>query len=277
MDRRSFLGTLGVAVLSRGFRAALDGGRGLDKIGVQLYTVRREMQRDFESTLAKVAEIGYQEVEFAGYFGRTPQKVRAALDEHHLVAPSAHIPFETLREGWQGALDDAHTIGHRFLVCAWVPADARRRLDDWKRVGELFNGAGEASKRAAVQFAFHNHDIEFAPVDGKLPYDVLLAETDPALVQMEMDLYWITKGGQDPLKYFAQYPGRFPMVHVKDMDNTPRRFYTEVGRGIIDFKKIFAQGTVAGIKHYFVEHDEPAGSSFDSVKISFDYLKGLRF
>ena len=277
MNRRSFLVTLTGAVLSQGFSVAQSGGRRLGKIGLELYTVRRELEKDFEGTLVKLAAIGYEELEFAGYFSHAPREVKAILDGHGLAAPSAHIPFASLREGWQAVLDSAHLIGHRFLVCASVPPEARRTLDDWKRAGELFDRVGEASRRAGIQFAYHNHDFEFAQVNGQLPYDILLAKTDSALVQLEMDLYWITKGGQDPLKYFALYPGRFPLVHVKDIDSTPRHFFTEVGRGTIDFKRIFAQATAAGVKHYFVEQDECPGSPFDSIKISFDYLKELKF
>src|SRR6266576_470043 len=132
------------------------------------------------------------------------------------------------------------------------------------------------AKAAGLQFAYHNHDFEFAPLEGKLPYDVLLAETDPKLVQLEVDLYWITKGGQDPLAYFARWPGRFPMVHVKDSAGPPDHRIVEVGAGKIDFKKIFAQSDQAGIKHYFVEHDEPA-DAFASIRASCEYLKRLEF
>ena len=277
MNRRSFLVTLTGAVLSQGFSVAQSGGQRLGKIGLELYTVRRELEKDFEGTLVKLPAIGYEELEFAGYFGHAPREVKAILDGQGLAAPSAHISFASLREGWQAVLDSAHLIGHQFLICASVPPEARRTLDDWKRAGELFDRAGEASRRAGIQFAYHNHDFEFAQVNGQIPYDILLAKTDSALVQLQMDLYWITKGGQDPLKYFALYPGRFPLVHVKDMDSTPRHFFTEVGRGTIDFKRIFAQAAAAGVKHYFVEQDECPGSPFDSIKISFDYLKALQF
>jgi len=250
--------------------------RKLGDIGLQLFTVRNELRQDFEGTLARVSAIGYKEVEFAGYFGRTPAEIKAALTRFGLSAPGAHLPATALPYGWERALEAAAAIGHRYLICPSLMPDERRNLDDYKRTAAQFNRAGEMTKKAGIQFAYHNHAFEFAPLDGQLPYDVLLAETDPSLVKMEMDLYWITRSNQDPLKYFERYPGRFALLHVKDMDDTPRRGQTEVGRGIIDFKRIFAQADRAGTKHFFVEHDEPV-SAFDSIQISYAHLKQLEF
>jgi sugar phosphate isomerase/epimerase len=275
MNRRTFLGTMTAAtVLSSRLGWSAGGDRKLDKIGLELYTVRDLMKNDFEGTLAKVAEIGYREVEFAGLFDHTPQEVRAMLNRHGLSAPASHVPYNLVDTQWPKALDDAHVIGQSFIVCPFIDEKLRNEPDGWKRVGETFNRAGEASKKAGIQFGYHNHNFEFKPQNGKLPYDILLAETDPNLVKMEMDLFWITKGGQDPLKYFDRYPGRFPLVHVKDMKKDGEM--TEVGSGTIDFKGIFAQSDKAGIQHYFVEHDQPK-SPLDSSKASFEYLQKLRF
>ena len=246
----------------------------LTRIGLQLYTVRDVLAHDFEGTLARVAEIGYRDVEFAGYFGHGPREVRAALDRHGLVAPAAHVPIELLGTNWTGALEDAHVIGHHFLVVAWIPAEQRRTLDDYKRTAQLFNRAGEAARAAGLEFAYHNHDFEFAPLAGTRPYDVLLAECDPARVRFEMDLFWITKGGGDPLAYFAAHRGRFPMVHVKDMKAGGEM--TEVGSGVIAWKEILARRAQAGIEHCFVEHDQPA-DPFVSIRASFEYLRQLEF
>jgi sugar phosphate isomerase/epimerase len=232
------------------------------------------MEKDFDGTIARVAATGYREVEFAGYFGRSPRDVRALLDKNGLSSPSSHISLAP--DQWHAAIDAAPVIGHRYLVLAWIPAEERHTLDDYKRWAERLNRAGTEAKAAGLQFAYHNHDFEFAPLDGKLPYDVLLAETDPKLVQLEVDLYWITKGGQDPLAYFARWPGRFPMVHVKDSAGPPDHRMVAVGAGKIDFKKIFARSDQAGIKHYFVEHDEPA-DPFASIRASCEYLKQLEF
>jgi sugar phosphate isomerase/epimerase len=275
MNRRTFLGTITAAtVLTSRLGWTASGERKLDKIGLELYTLRDLMKSDFEGTLAKVAEIGYREVEFAGLFNHTPGEVRAMLDRHGLVAPASHVPYNLLDVEWSKTLEDAHVIGQSFVVCPFIDEKLRSEPDGWKRVGETFNRAGEASKKAGIQFGYHNHNFEFKPENGKLPYDILLAETDPNLVKMEMDLFWITKGGQDPLKYFDLYPGRFPLVHVKDMKKDGEM--TEVGSGSIDFKRIFAQSDKAGIQHYFVEHDQPK-SPLDSSKVSFEYLQRLRF
>ena len=242
------------------------------------------MKADFDGTIAKVAQIGYKEVEFAGYFGRTGQQVRAAVDKNGLKAVSTHVQYDELDDKFASVLETSKTIGMEYIVCPWIP-EAQR---DWKKAAEKFNRCGEQTKKAGMQFAYHNHWFEFLPVDGKLPYDELLKECDAHLVKMEMDLCWITAAGADPLKYFDRYPGRFPLVHVKDLKTLPKitaggaQNYgdtvdlTEVGGGVIDWKKIFAQSEKAGIKHYIVEHDHPK-QPFESITKSYEYLEKVRF
>lgn len=277
IDRREFIGTMGAlaagAVLPA-CRPAVATTR-LTKIGVQLYTVRSLMEKDVEGTLAAVAAAGYTEVEFAGYFDKSPADIRAMLDRHGLTAPSAHVG-NIAPDAWAKSLDAAHVVGHKYIVVPWIPEERRKTLADWKQVAADFNRAATAANAAGVQFAYHNHDFEFPRVEGQVPYDVLLAETDPKLVQMEIDLYWITKAGQDPLAYFARMPGRVPMVHVKDGKGAPDWPMTEVGSGSIDWKRIFARSGQAGIKHYFVEHDQPA-DPIASITASCAYLKKLEF
>jgi sugar phosphate isomerase/epimerase len=285
MDRRTFLGALAAAAAIPGaasHRSPLPASPSrLDRIGLQLYTVRDLLKKDFDGTLAGVAKIGFKEVEFAGYFDHTPQQVRAALQRNGLDAPAAHVGYEATEDGWDAVLHTARLIGHRYVVCAWIPEEVRRTAEDWKRVAQRFNRAGAACRAAGLQLAFHNHSYEFVPLpDGRIPYDLLLAQTDPALVQLELDLFWITFGGGDPLAYFTRYPGRFPLVHVKDMkpkaaaDVAADRVMTEVGQGSIDWKRIFARARSAGIEHYFVEHDQPA-DPLASIRASFDYLRAL--
>jgi sugar phosphate isomerase/epimerase len=292
MNRRSFLetaATVTAATLFGNKLAWAAGGSKIDEIGVQLYTVRNQMKHDFEGTLAKVAAIGYKEVEFAGYFDHSSQDVRAAIDRNGLASPATHVDYDILGDKWPAQIESAKIIGQSYIVCPWIPEKVRKQPDDWKRAAETFNHAGEASKKAGIQFAYHNHWFEFLPVDGKLPYDLLLENCDPNLVKMELDLCWITVGGGDPLKYFDRYPGRFPLVHVKDVKALPRisasgkqnfgdsmKDMTEVGSGIIDWKRIFAQSEKAGIQHYIVEHDKPK-APFDSIKTSYDYLRQLRW
>jgi sugar phosphate isomerase/epimerase len=277
IDRREFIGTMGAVAVGAVLPACTPARSAtrLSKVGVQLYTVRTLMEKDVEGTLAGVAAAGYTEVEFAGYFNKTPAEIKAMLDRHGLVAPSVHAG-NIAPEAWAQALDAAHVIGHKYIVVPWIPAEARRTLDDWKRVAADFNRIATAAKAAGIQMAYHNHDFEFPLVEGKVPYDVLLAETDPNLVKLEIDLYWITKGGQDPLAYFARWPGRIPLVHVKDGKGPPDWAMTEVGSGAIDWKRIFGKSGQAGIQHYFVEHDQPA-DPIASITASCAYLKKLEF
>jgi len=280
MNRRLFVNRLALAAAGLGLckRGALAAGqRKLSRVGVQLYTVRRELEKDFEGTLSKVAALGYKEVEFAGYFGHKPEEVRTILKRLKLDAPAAHLQLAELRGDLRASIAAAHTIGHKYLLLAWTPPEERRTLDQYRRLADLLNDAGRRTLREGVQFAYHNHDFEFAPIDGKVPYDLLLERTNPRLVKLEMDLYWTVKGGANPVEYFKRYPGRFHLLHVKDMDATPRRFFADVGRGTIDFKSIFAQSGKAGVRHYFVENDEPAGSPFESLRVSFEYLRQLEF
>jgi sugar phosphate isomerase/epimerase len=277
MDRREFMQTMagaGLAIACTGVRRTPHTAR-IDKIGIQLYTVRDQMKADFEGTLAHIAEIGYKEVEFAGYFDHTPADVKAILARHGLAAPSTHIPVTDL-DTYKTAVDGAKAIGHDYIVMPWIPAEKRKTLDDWKKMADLFNHAAQVAHDAGLQFAYHNHDFEFPKIDGQVPYDLLLSSTDPKLVQLEIDLYWITKAGQDPLSYFSRWPGRVPLVHVKDSAGAPEHKMADVGQGQIDWKRIFAKREQAGIKHFFVEHDQPP-QPFDDIAVSYKYLSQLEF
>jgi sugar phosphate isomerase/epimerase len=279
MNRRAFLQRTAVGLAAFGLPRRLDGApqfARLDRIGVQLYTVRDAVQRDLEGTLARVADIGYQEVEFAGYAGRTAAQVRDAVHRAGLRAPSAHVPLSALGQGWDQVLDDARTVGHRYLVMPWLDEKDRPNLDAYRRIADRLNRAGEAASRAGLRFGYHNHAFEFTPMENRLPYDVLLEATDPTHVLFELDLYWITKGGQDPLAYFARWPGRFQMVHVKDSAGPPEHQMADVGAGTIDWARIFAHRKQAGIEHFFVERDDPP-DPFASIAASYAYLKDLRF
>ena len=295
MNRRTFIGTsIATAFTASCPSWAAEASHKIDRIGLQLYTVREAMKTDFEGTIAKVASTGYKEVEFAGYFSHSPKDIRALLDKNGLTAPSCHVDYEVVEKKWPETLEAAKIVGHSYIICPWIDEKQRAEPGGWKRAAELFNKAGEASKKAGIQFGYHNHSFEFQPAEslgGKLPYDFLLAELDSKLVTMELDLCWISVAGKDPLAYFDKYPGRFPLVHVKDYVNDPNStssysgatgsvkflgHLADVGKGTIDWKRIFAQSGKAGIQHYFVENDEPK-SAFDDIKISYTYLRDLRF
>lgn len=280
--RRNFLATLGVAAfgIARSDAAAaselLASSKKIKRIGLQLYTVRDLMKADVPGTLARVAGIGYKEVEFAGYFGHTPAQIRDLLRRNGLSSPSSHLPFESLETGWQKMLDDAKAAGHKWVTIAWLPEEKRRTLDDWKRHAALFNRAAAQAKEAGLRFAYHNHDFEIRPMDGTRPLDLLLNSTDPKLVDFELDLYWAVYGGGNPLDFFNRYPKRFPMVHVKDSSGPPDNRIVDVGQGTIDFRSIFAQSEKAGIKNYFVEHDQPA-DPIATIRNSYRNLQALNF
>jgi sugar phosphate isomerase/epimerase len=282
INRRTFLNnatrsTVGALALAGLSSIEIKAATKLGKIGVQLYTVRGDMGKDFEGSLKKIADIGYKEVEFAGYYNRTPQQVKEILNRYGLEAPSAHVPLNDIQTKMDGAIEAAKVVGHKLLVCPWLDPKDRKTIDDYKRHAETFNKAAETCHKAGLEFAYHNHDFEFIPIDGKLPFDVLLEGTNKNLVKIELDLYWVKKGKQDALTLMRKNPGRIVAFHVKDMDNTPKEFFTEVGRGTINFKEIFAQSKKAGVKYFIVEQDQCPGSPFDSLKISYDYLSKLEF
>jgi sugar phosphate isomerase/epimerase len=291
MNRRTFIeSSIAAALVSATGRPAWGAVHHIDRLGLQLYTVRGLMKQDFDGTIAAVAKIGYKELEFAGYNGKSPKEVRALLDSNGLTSPSAHHSIELLDKNLQEILDGAQVIGQKFIVCPYLDAKSRT-ADGYKLLAESCNRVGEATKKAGIQFAYHNHSFEFEKVDGldKLPFDYLLSETDPKNVKVEMDLCWMTVAGQDPVSYFKKFPGRFPLIHVKDWtkEGSGSRDYegavghpvtghiTNVGGGSIDFKKIFAQSGKAGIEHYFVENDD--AKSLDDPKASYDYLAKLQF
>ena len=283
MDRRSFIAsTTAVAVASITRLSWAAAEHRVQKIGLELYTVRAALEKDFAGTIARVAKVGYKEVELAQFFAHlpnfspSPKEARKILDDNGLSAPASHIPYSALSpDNLSKVIDGAKILGHSYIVNPSIDRAVLKQPDGWKRAAEAFNRAGEQTKKAGIQLGYHNHVEEFKPLpDGKLPYDVLLAEADPKLLKMEMDLGWAHEAGVDPIKYFEKYPGRFPLVHVKDFDKN--RTMVDVGKGEIDWKAIFAKSDLAGIKHYFVEFDDPK-DPFATIQASYDYLEKLQF
>lgn len=271
MQRRSFVRLMGLPLLHPLLHPA-PGPGDRTRIGLQLYTVRDLMGRDVPRTLEKVARVGYREVEFAGYFGETPARVRGLLDGLGLVSPSTHLSLEDLRSGLSRTLDEAETIGHRYLVVASLDPRDRRTLDDYRRVAAALDRAGDAAGHRALRVAYHNHDFELATLEGVLPYDVLLRETDPGLVSFEMDFYWMARGRADPLVYFRRHPGRFHLCHMKDMDRKGEM--ADVGAGRLNFRTLLGRREQAGLRHFYVEHDRPR-DPLGSITASYRYLRSL--
>jgi sugar phosphate isomerase/epimerase len=295
MKRRTFIESsfAAAAVTSLPFRG-LAATHQLDRIGVELYTVREMMKTDVPGTLAKVAAIGYKEVEFAGYFDHSPKELRAMLDKDGLTAPACHVSYAVVQNKWPEAIEAGHILGHKYIVCPWIDDSQRQSPDGYKQAAELFNKAGEASRKAGIQFGYHNHFWEFLPdkyLGGKLPYDFLLESVDPANLKMELDLCWITVAGKDPLAYFKKYPGRFALVHVKDLSKIPPIVpgktskemidqvavnFTAIGGGVIDWPKLLPAAQNVGVEHFFVENDEPK-DAIANLTDSYAYLSKLRF
>jgi sugar phosphate isomerase/epimerase len=280
MDRRTFIASTTAAAFMNQFSWAAE--HRIQKIGLELYTVRGALDKDFEGTIQRVAKIGYKEVELAQFFAHlpnfnpSPKRAREILDANGLVAPSSHIPYSAISaENLPKVIEASKILGHSYIVNPSIDRAVLKQPDGWKRAAEAFNRAGEETIKSGIRFGYHNHVEEFKSLpDGKLPYDVLLAETDPKLVVMEMDLGWAHEAGADPIAYFKKYPGRFPLVHIKDFDK--ERNMVDVGKGEIDWKAILAKSDLAGIKHYFVEFDNPK-DPFASIQACYAYLEKLRF
>jgi sugar phosphate isomerase/epimerase len=275
MQRRELLQALAAIGLLPRFGRRTDR---LERIGIQLYTVRDLVAKDFEGTLTALRAIGFREVEFAGYpKGLTGPEVAAMLGRVGLTGPSAHLGMSEIRDRWEATLDFARAVGHRYLAVASVPAPDRDSAEAYRRLGGELTRAGEAAKAKGIQLCYHNHDVEFARFDGRLAYDLLLESTDPELVKFELDVYWMIHGGEDPVAYFSRWPGRFPLLHLKDMDRTPARDFTELGRGRIDFTRILVGSKQGGARHYFYEQDRTPGDPLASARVSYSYLESLRF
>ena len=248
--------------------------RSLERIGVQLYTVRYLLESDYEGTLRAVADAGYDEVETVWDAERNPDDIRALLDELGLAAPSTHVPIEALRTNLPSVIDASQRLGHSYIVCPWLAED-ERTMAHYRDHVALFNEVGAACQEVGIQLAYHNHEFEFEPnEDGVIPYDFMLDEMDPELVKMELDLYWIAYANRSANEYFQRDPGRYPLCHIKDMGSD--RGMTPVGEGQIDFAAILAESETAGLRHYFVEHDHPE-DALASIQTSITHLRSLTF
>ena len=255
-----------------------------DLIGIQLYTVRNEIKNDVKIPLAKIAEIGYTSVEVFGYgggkfFGLSPDEFAAVIKQNNLVSPSGHYMMANYilkndEDELKRTIGDAAKLSHQFFTIPYLTDNMRTSIDDYKKLAEKLNKAAGLAKEAGMRLAYHNHDFEFKDWGGgQTGFDILLKQTDPSLVNFEMDIYWTTKAGQDPLGIIHANPGRIKMWHVKDMDNTPQKFFTEVGSGIIDYKKIFKSRKESGMEYFFVEQDQVKMPVYESIAKSLQYIK----
>jgi sugar phosphate isomerase/epimerase len=244
--------------------------------GVQLYTFRKEMLADAKSTLQKIASLGIKQIESAGsekghYYGLTAKEMKQACTDLGMTLRSGHVHID---DKWQQTMNEAAESGQEYLICSTMPTNGQT-VDNYKKVADVFNKAGEACNKLNVKFGYHNHDYEFESENGQVLYDVLLHNTDPGLVHMELDLGWVIVTGKDPLDYFKNYKGRFPLWHLKDMDMAKKRS-TEFGKGGLDIVQVLKNSQQAGMKYFFVEQEEYASTPFESMTENMEYLNRLR-
>ncbi|HET7132275.1 MAG TPA: sugar phosphate isomerase/epimerase [Gammaproteobacteria bacterium] len=297
LSRSASLAAAAVGASPRLLRAAEPRGP-----GIQLWTVRDPLAADLEGTLRELRTIGFTEVEPAGFMGLSAAEFRKRLDDAGLAAPSVQLDLGG--DGVDAAFADAHALGAHYAVSSMLragtgplpfegPRDAppglappmrTMTLDDALRTAELANRVGERARRAGLQYAYHNHAFELVPqANGAIPYDVLIERTDPELVRLELDCGWLVVGGGNPVDYLERYPGRVPLLHVKDFLPAPNaergrpgpRYGAELGRGTIDYAPILAAARARDLEHYYVEQEGPYTrmSPLDSAAVAYDYLR----
>jgi sugar phosphate isomerase/epimerase len=242
-------------------------------IALQMYTLREQAQRDLIGTLRAVAEIGYPAVQLQGYGGLPPGELRARLAELGLAVAGTHLGLAEVEERLDDEIAYNLALGNRDVVCASIPVGRRETADDWHRLAALFQDAGERCRAAGARFSYHNHAFEFEPIGGRTGLEILFAETDPALVFFEPDVYWIAIGGADPAGVIGQHAPRCRLIHLKDVGRDEARSFAEVGEGQLDFGPIFAAADAAGAEWYVVEQDRCARPPLESVRLSLEHLR----
>jgi sugar phosphate isomerase/epimerase len=286
MNRRTFLASVGfaqAAVTQLG--CAVAGGPGpaserrLQRIGLQLYSLRDDARRDLERTIAGIAAIGYDDVELLGSFnnfGMPPARLREILDRNGLRAPSTHVSGNALDE-LERQLDDAQTLGHQYIIVASLPIAGRATLDDYRRWADRLNEAGQRARQRGIWIGFHNHAGDLKPLDGGVPYDLLVERTDPAAVRHQLDTGNTAMAGRDPLEYLRKYGARYWLFHIKDVPRLGATADTELGTGVIDFRRLIASIADVERKFLFVEQETYPGTPFESVRRDYAYMAALGF
>lgn len=256
------------------FTQSEEEGESLDVIGVQLYTLRNEAEKDLENVFNKITIMGYEQVELHSLYGLSPGKVKLLLDKYRLDAYATHRSYNELNNDLMGMMSDARILGLDYVIVPWLDIKEYNTKEKWIAFSEGMNRIGRLLKAHDIQLAYHNHDFEFqALADGSVPFDILLEHTDPKAVALQLDLFWAVKAGKDPISIIEKNSGRVFSVHIKDM--TKEGKMTEVGSGEIDFAKILNVGKQHGLKYFIVEHDNP-DDALKSVETSINYLKKLK-
>ncbi len=286
-NRRTFLGQAGLLGAAALLKPDFSFAKGVSKVGLQLYSLRDELPKDVKGVIEKVAKAGYKEVETYGFskqngfWGLDAKAFAALLKANGLTTPSGHYGIEQyFRNGntadIDAAIEAAQITGQTYVILPYMGGDLIDTVDKCKAMAQKFNAAGEMVKKAGLKFGYHNHNFEWKPVGDTSFYDVLLKETDAKLVTLELDLYWVVRSNLDPVKMLTEHPGRFKLVHVKDADKANKELNTEIGKGSIDYKAIFAVSQKAGIKHFIVEQENFTNiDPFQSITESASYVKTL--
>jgi sugar phosphate isomerase/epimerase len=283
-SRRDFIKVAGMAAAGAAIAPSFAFAAPAKTVGLQLYSLRVELPKDVQGTIANVAKAGYKEVETFGYsvkdkfWGLDPKAFKTLLTQNGLTAPSGHYGMDKFMadgnaEELKTYIEAANTIGSSYIVVPYLGDNLRKTEDDWKKLAEKLNQASAICKASGLKLGYHNHNFEFVKYGETTGYEILLKGTDPEAVQFEMDLYWVVRSGNDPLALFTQFPGRFPMWHMKDMDKVDNTINTEVGTGTINFKSIYKNAKLAGLKHLIVEQENFSMDPYKSIKQSADYIK----
>ena len=280
MKRREFVQTASFAAVGMlSLPSFLAAGKGKKSIGLQLYTLRDTIGKDPKGVLEKVASFGYKELETFGYadgkiFGLDFTEFCKFTKGLGMDVVSGHYGLDKLKgDTWQKAVEDAKKNGQKYMVCPYINEPDRKSIDDYKSICATLNAAGDVCNKNGIRFGYHNHAFEFQSLDGQIPYDLMLKELDHKNCGMEMDIFWVVNAGQNPIEYFKKHPGRFEQWHVKDMDKSDRNKNADIGSGSIDYKPIFAQAKLSGMKHWYVEQETYPGQPIDSAAASAEFLK----
>ena len=286
MHRRTFLATIGLAAAATQLGCATSSARAvsrpprrLRRVGIQLYSLRDDARRDLERTLVDIAAIGYRDVELLGSFNNfdmPPARLRQILDRNGLRAPSTHVSGNAL-DDLERQVEEAQTLGHQYIIVASLPIEGQRTLDDYRRWADRLNESGQRALRRGVRLGFHNHANDLAPIEGMVPYDLLIERTDPSVVRHQLDTGNLAMAGRDPLEYMRRFGDRYWLFHIKDVPRLGATSDTELGKGVIDFRRLLASIDDIDEKLLFVEQETYPGTPLESMRRDYAYISTLEF
>ncbi|MCJ7839837.1 sugar phosphate isomerase/epimerase [Lederbergia sp. NSJ-179] len=243
-------------------------------VALQMFTLREESAQDFAGALKKVASLGYDGVEFAGYGGLPVQEVRKLLDELGLKAASSHVPLADLQNDLAKVIEEQKVLGSSYIVCPFLMPDERNE-ETYQSLLTFFNEAGETCRKEGLTLCYHNHDFELEKLsDGRTALETIFDDVQPENLHTELDIYWLTRAGEKPVDWIKRYKGRTPLVHLKDMTVDEEQFFAELGTGGVDLDAVLALGEEAGVEWWVVEQDQSRKTPYESIEISIQYLKG---